>query len=79
MKPELSTNPFAILLAGLSTTEPTPVTLGFLEWVTTVVNEPSEVVQTYGEAFQVLQFLETARVVELLEVPGQDAFTIRKI
>ena len=79
MKPELSTNPFAILLAGLSTTEPTPITIGFLEWVTEVVNEPSEVVQTYGEAFQVLQFLETARVVEILEVPGQDAFTIRKL
>jgi hypothetical protein len=79
MKPESSTNPFAILLAGLSTTEPTPVTLKFLEWVTEVVNEPSVVVQTYGEAFQVLQFLETARVVELLEIPEKDAFTIRKL
>lgn len=79
MKPELSTNPFAILLAGLSTTEPTPITFQFLEWVSEVVNEPSEVVQTYGEAFQVLQFLETARVVEILEVPEQNAFTIRKL
>ena len=79
MKTESSTNPFAILLAGLSTTEPTPVTLGFLEWVTEVVNKPSVVVQTYGEAFQVLQFLETARVVELLEIPEKDAFTIRKL
>lgn len=80
MTPELTTNPFAILLAGLSTTEAKPVTLQFLDWVSSVVNKPSEVVQTYGEAFQVLQFLETARVVELLEVadnPG--AYTIRKL
>ena len=80
MKPESSTNPFAILLAGLSVTEPTPITLQFLEWVSDVVNEPSVVVQTYGEAFQVLQFLENARVVEILEVannPG--AYTIRKL
>jgi hypothetical protein len=80
MKMELNTNPFAILLAGLSTTEAVPVTLGFLEWVTEVVNKPSEVVQTYGEAFQVLQFLETARVVELLEMADQPGvYTIRKL
>lgn len=77
---ESNTNPFAILLAGLSETKSVPVTLQLLKWVTEVVNEPSEVVQTYGEAFQVLQFLETARVVELLEVAEQPgAYTIRKL
>lgn len=80
MTQELTTNPFAILLAGLSETKSVPVTLQLLKWVTEVVNEPSEVVQTYGEAFQVLQFLETARVVELLEVAEQPgAYTIRKL
>lgn len=72
-------NPFQVLLAGLSQTENTPVTLQFLEWVTKTINEPSEVVQTYGEAFQVLKFLETAGVVELTPVennPG--AYTIKK-
>lgn len=69
-----------MLLTGLSSTESVPVTLQFLEWVTKTINEPSEVVQTYGEAFQVLQFLETAGVVELTAVhnnPG--AFTIKKL
>lgn len=72
-------NPFQVLLAGLSQTESTPVTLQFLEWVTQTINEPSEVVQTYGEAFQVLKFLENAGVVELTPVhdnPG--AYTIKK-
>lgn len=74
-----TTNPFKTLLAGLSTTEPHAVTLQFLEWVSKTVNEPSEVVQTYGEAFQVLQFLETAGVVELTPVPNSPgAYTIRK-
>ena len=76
----MTTNPFKTLLAGLSSTESVPVTLQFLEWVTKIINEPSEVVQTYGEAFQVLQFLETAGVVELTAVednPG--AYTIKKL
>ena len=77
---ESSTNPFKVLLAGLSTAEQVPVTLQFLEWVTEVINEPSEVIQTYGEAFQVLEFLAQAQVVELTPLadnPG--AYTIRKI
>lgn len=76
----MSTNPFRVLLTGLSQTESVPVTLQFLEWVTKNINEPSEVVQTYGEAFQVLQFLANAGVVELTPVdanPG--AYTIKKL
>lgn len=73
-------NPFRVLLTGLSQTESVPVTLQFLEGVTKTINEPSEVVQTYGEAFQVLEFLATAGVVELTPVennPG--AYTIKRI
>ena len=69
-----------MLLTGLSKTENVPVTLEFLKWVTKTINEPSEVVQTYGEAFQVLEFLANAGVVELTAVedtPG--AYTIKKI
>ena len=76
----MSTNPFRVLLTGLSTTESVPVTLQFLDWVSKTINEPSEVVQTYGETFQVLEFLATAGVVELTPVkdnPG--AYTIRKL
>jgi hypothetical protein len=74
-----TTNPFKTLLAGLSSTEPHAVTLQFLEWVTGVINEPSEVVQTYGEAFQVLQFLETAGVIEITQVPGTNIYTVKKL
>ena len=76
----MNTNPFRVLLTGLSTTESVPVTLQFLDWVSKTINEPSEVVQTYGETFQVLEFLATAGVVELTPVrdnPG--AYTIRKL
>lgn len=78
-KATLSTNPFRILLTGLSTTESVPVTLQFLEWVTKVINEPSEVVQTYGDAFQVLQFLANAGVVELTVTEFPSAYTIKKL
>lgn len=67
-----------MLLTGLGT-NPVPVTLDFLQWVSTTINEPSEVVQTYGEAFQVLEFLANAGVVELTAVednPG--AYTIKR-
>lgn len=74
-----TTNPFRTLLAGLSSSEPHAVTLQFLEWVTQVINEPSEVVQTYGEAFQVLQFLETAGVVEIIQIPGTKTYTVKKL
>lgn len=68
------------MIAGLGATEAVPVTLQLLEWVTKVINEPSVVIQTYGEAFQVLEFLAQAQVVELIPVennPG--AYTIRKL
>lgn len=74
-----TTNPFRTLLAGLSSTEPQAVTIQLLDWVTDIVNEPSEVVQTYGEAFQVLQFLETAGVLEIAQVPGTKTYTVKKL
>ena len=74
-----TTNPFRTLLDGLSSSEPHAVTLQFLQWVTKIINEPGEVVQTYGEAFQVLQFLETAGVVEITQVPGTKIYTIKKL
>lgn len=76
---QLTTNPFAILLAGLSETEAQPVTLEFLSWVSATVNEPSVLVQTYGEAFKVLEFLAAARVVELLKIPDTEIHTIKRI
>ena len=75
----LSTNPFQLLLAGISETEAKPVTLTFLDWVSATVNKPSIVIQNYGEAFQVLEFLANARVVELIKLSNPEQYTIRKI
>lgn len=75
----MTTNPFKTLLAGLSSTEAIPVTMDYLTEVSRIINAPSTVVQTYGEAFQVLEFLAQAQVIELIPVednPG--AYLIRK-
>lgn len=64
----------------LSITEYQPVTLDYLKRVSDIINEPSPVVQTYGEAFQVLEFLATAKAVELVPVDGeQKQYKIRKL
>ena len=76
----MTTNPFKTLLAGLSSTKYTIVTLDYLAHVSRTINEPSTVLQTYGEAFQVLEFLANAQVVDLRPVednPG--VYKIRKI
>lgn len=76
----MTTNPFKTLLAGLSTTEVIPVTLDYLATVSRIINEPSTVVQTYGEAFQVLEFLAQAQVLELIPVENNpSAYLIRKL
>jgi hypothetical protein len=67
-------------LKELSITEYQPVTLDYLKRVSDIINEPSPVVQTYGEAFQVLEFLATAKAVELVPVDGeQKQYKIRKL
>ena len=52
----------------------------YLKHVSDIVNEPSPVVQTYGEAFQVLEFLATARAIELVPLDSeQKQYKIRKL
>jgi hypothetical protein len=76
----MTPNPFRKLLDELLTTEFQPVTLQLLEDVTHIVNEPSTVLQTYGEAFQTLEFLAQARAVELVTIePGSQQYKIRKL
>lgn len=74
-----TTNPFQTLLTGLSATEYTPVTLEYLKHVSDVVNEQGIVIQTYGEAFQTLVFLDTARAIELVQDTETEVFKIRKL
>jgi len=75
----MTVNPFRELLAGLSDTEYTVVTLDYLKHVSDTVNKPSTVIQTYGEAFQVLEFLATARAIEMKLDHGTNIYKIRKI
>jgi hypothetical protein len=73
-------NPFTKLLSDIITDEFQPVTLELLEQVTRTVNMYGEMIQTYGEAFQTLEFLAQARAVELVPT-NSDAtqFKIRKL
>ena len=75
----MTVNPFRQLLAGLSDTEYTTVTLDYLKYVSETVNKPSVVIQTYGEAFQVLEFLATAKAIEMKLQEEPNVYKIRKI
>jgi hypothetical protein len=68
------------LLDEILTAEFQPVTLQLLEQVTHTINIHGEMVQTYGEAFQTLEFLAQARAVELVPLNGEPTqFKIRKL
>lgn len=76
----MTPNPFTKLLNELLTSEYQPVSLQFLKELTDIVNEPSEVIQTYGEAFQVLEFLATAKAIELVPISTDSKqYKVRKL
>ncbi len=54
------------------------VTLEFLKTVHDLVNKDEVLVATYGEAFEVLRYLEKAGVVELEPAEEHGVFKIRK-
>lgn len=74
----MTENPFRALLKLLSTEHWQPVTLEFLTTVTDLVNKDEPVVTTYGEAFEVLRFLEKAEIIELEPAEDAGSFKIRK-
>jgi hypothetical protein len=65
-------------LTQLHTEEWRLVTLDFLKLVHDLVNKDEQLISTYGEAFEVLQYLEKARVVELEPAEEHGVFKIRK-
>lgn len=71
-------NPFRKLLTQLHTEEWRLVTLDFLRLVHDLINKDEQLITTYGEAFEVLQYLEKAQVVELEPAEQQGVFKIRK-
>jgi hypothetical protein len=65
-------------LTQLHTEEWRLVTLDFLKIVHDLINAEEQLIQTYGEAFEVLQYLEKAGVVELEPAEEHGVFKIRK-
>lgn len=74
----LTENPFRKLLTQLHTEQWQLVTLDFLKTVRDLVNKDEKLITTYGEAFEVLEYLEKARVVELEPADEHGVFKIRK-
>jgi hypothetical protein len=54
------------------------VTLEFLKTVHDLVNKDEILVTTYGEAFEILRYLEQAQVIELKPAEDAGVFKIRK-
>ena len=71
-------NPFKKLLTQLHTEDWQLVTLDFLKFVSELINKEEKLIHTYGEAFEVLQYLEKARVVEMEPAEEAGVYKIRK-
>ena len=65
------------MLAGLSHTEYKVITLGYLEDIAKILNEPQVIVKTFDETFKILQYLADAKAVEL--VPIDESLGVYKI
>jgi hypothetical protein len=71
-------NPFRKLLAQLDHEQWQFVTLEFLKTVHDLVNCEQTLIYTYGEAFDVLRYLENSQVIELEPAEEAGVFKIRK-
>jgi hypothetical protein len=72
-------NPFKELCGKIST-EWEVVSLDFLEQVCDIINKAKPIINTYGDAFEVLEYLHTAKVLELkLLAKDTGIYKIRKI
>ena len=72
-------NPFKVMVGNL-TTEWKIVSLAYLKEVHDIINAESTIIQTYGDAFDILEYLANARVIDLELVEGEDSvYKIRKV
>jgi len=72
-------NPFKMLTGNLSN-EWKIVSLAYLKEVHDTINAESPIIQTYGDAFDILEFLAKAKVIDLVPVEGEESvYKIRKI
>lgn len=81
LKSATSPNPFRTLLAGIDSETWQVVTLEFLRHVSEIINKDEKLVVTYGEAFQVLEFLAQAGAIELVptDPKSPQEYKLRKV
>ena len=74
-----SNNPFTVLVGNL-TTDWRVVSLDYLKEVHDTINAESAIIKTYGDAFDILEYLANARVIDLELVEGEiSIYKIRKV
>jgi hypothetical protein len=74
-----SNNPFTVLVGNL-TTDWKVVSLDYLKEVHDTINTESTIIKTYGDAFDILEYLANAKVIDLELVEGEDSvYKIRKV
>lgn len=72
-------NPFYEIIGELSKDEWVPVTVGYLQKIAGLLNRDNTLVNTYGETFEVLEFLRDGGAVELTLLDGSaNMYKIRK-
>jgi len=72
-------NPFKVLVGNL-TTEWRPVSLEYLKEIHDTINAESDIIKTYGDAFDILEYLANAKVVDLEMIDGNESiYKIRKV
>jgi hypothetical protein len=72
-------NPFKVLVGNLST-DWQEVSISYLKEVHDIINSKKSIIKTYGDAFDILQYLHNVNVVELVPVDTHDGiYKIRKV
>lgn len=79
LKSSTTPNPFIQIVGELSKDEWQPVTIAYLHKVSKLLNNDKTLVNTYGQTFEVLEFLRDRGAVELSLLDGTtNMYKIRK-
>ena len=70
-------NPFKLIVANLSE-DWQPITLDYLKYVHDVVNKDTKLIHTFGQAFELLEYLNQHNAINLEPDTVENTFKIRK-
>ena len=70
-------NPFKTIVANLSE-EWQPITLNYLKYIHDTINEETKLINTFGQAFTVLEYLNNNNAINLESDTAENTFKIRK-